>query len=100
MAEWFTRHSPTFVMENPGDVSTRPGLETYPIPFSESSSIRSESGVIRVYDIAGRLVRSIVTEGPFCTWDGRDEQGRKLPNGVYLYSLGDRTTKTVLASRH
>jgi hypothetical protein len=53
---------------------------------------------LKLYDVHGRLLRTIQTP-PLSsglhriTWDGRDEQGRDLPSGVYLYTMesGDWT---------
>jgi len=53
---------------------------------------------LKIYDVHGRLLRTIQTP-PLSsglhriTWDGRDEQGRDLPSGVYLYTMesGDWT---------
>ena len=46
----------------------------------------------RVYDLSGRLVRTLA-EGRFpagehiLTWDGLDDQGRRLPRGMYFTRL-------------
>ncbi len=47
---------------------------------------------IRVYNIAGQPVRTLVDEhqgaGRYTiAWDGRDESGRRLPAGTYVYRL-------------
>lgn len=47
---------------------------------------------LRVYDVSGRLVR-VLFAGPAArgtlsvTWDGRDESGRPVASGVYLFRL-------------
>lgn len=47
---------------------------------------------LRVYDVAGRLVRTLV-DGPLAggedrrTWDGRDDSGRPLGGGLYFGRL-------------
>ena len=44
---------------------------------------------LALFDLAGRLVRRLVTRGRAepgvnsCTWDGRDDAGRALPAGIY-----------------
>ncbi|HZI89740.1 MAG TPA: hypothetical protein VFD83_04735 [Candidatus Polarisedimenticolia bacterium] len=44
---------------------------------------------VRLYDIRGRLVRTL-TRGDFVSafqsviWDGKDEQGRRVPSGLYV----------------
>jgi hypothetical protein len=68
-----------------------------PSPSSGSTSIQfalPERGSvsIRLYDVAGRLVRTLVDEvresGTHeAMWDGRDEGGRRLASGVYFYRM-------------
>ncbi len=38
-----------------------------------------------IYDLSGRRVWSGETEGPSLIWDGRDDLGQQLANGVYVY---------------
>jgi hypothetical protein len=47
---------------------------------------------LQIFDIHGRLLRSIETPPLVAglhriTWDGRDDSGRDLPSGVYLYTV-------------
>ncbi|MGD8395133.1 MAG: FlgD immunoglobulin-like domain containing protein, partial [Candidatus Eiseniibacteriota bacterium] len=47
---------------------------------------------LRVYDVGGRHVRTLVdavldAAGHAVDWDGRDAQGRRLSSGVYFYEL-------------
>jgi flagellar hook assembly protein FlgD len=47
---------------------------------------------LRIYDVAGRLVRNLVDEtSPAGTgqvlWDGRDRTGKPAPGGLYFYRL-------------
>ncbi len=47
---------------------------------------------LRVYDIAGRMVRSLVEETVFAgrhhvVWDGTDQAGAEVSPGVYLYRM-------------
>jgi hypothetical protein len=59
---------------------------TFPVPTRLS---------VRVYDVAGRMVRrladDLVPEGAHrLAWDGRDDRGQPLPAGVYfIRGLGD-----------
>ncbi len=75
-------------------------LQNYPNPFLASTSIRyripetSEYvGVaLRVYDMNGRVVRTLVNgEQPpglhELRWDGRDDRGLKVASGIYPYRL-------------
>jgi hypothetical protein len=68
-----------------------------PNPFCRETEIRysvpDRSHVsLRVYDLAGRLVRTLVEEETrpgihVARWDGRDETGSIAPTGAYLYRL-------------
>jgi hypothetical protein len=69
-----------------------------PNPFDESTLIRytlaGRSSVrIRVYDVAGRVVRTLVDADPQApgdhsvTWDGRNEKGDRVSSGIYFYRL-------------
>jgi len=69
-----------------------------PNPFNPATTIafalpRSESVSLRIYDLAGRLVRTLCRE-EFLeagehrrTWNGRDDTGRTVAAGVFLYRL-------------
>lgn len=44
---------------------------------------------IRVYDLSGRMVRSLVNDFQVaghhrCEWDGRDESGQQSRSGMYF----------------
>jgi hypothetical protein len=70
----------------------------WPNPFSSRTTIqfslpeRTEVN-LRVFDIAGREVRTLV-DGPLpgqwhdVVWDGRDDLGREVPGGIYFLRLG------------
>jgi hypothetical protein len=74
-----------------------------PNPFGAATTIRwvvpnDGTVTLRVFDVAGRLVRTLVNEsvaaGPGAVvWDGRDGAGKRLSSGVYFYRLdaADRT---------
>jgi subtilisin family serine protease len=82
-----------------------------PNPFRGTTSISFDipegdgSAVLRVYDIAGRAVRTL-TEGSVspgshtAVWDGTDSGGRRVAGGIYFYRLTagdfDETRKVVL----
>lgn len=84
------------------DVPARAALEPVllpcaPNPFNPRTTLRFElpsAGPVRldVYDVAGRLVRSLVDETRAAgshevDWDGRDEAGNEVGSGVYLARL-------------
>ncbi len=68
-----------------------------PNPFNPSTTIRFELAKagparVRVYDLSGRLVRTLVDEArpagaQAVAWDGLDGQGRPAASGVYLVRL-------------
>lgn len=75
---------------NPARGSTR---ITFSLP-------REERVILRVYDVAGRAVRTLSRETypaglNGVLWDGRDDAGRRLASGVYLYQL--ITSREVIA---
>lgn len=86
-------------------------LDVFPNPFKQVTNFRFQMSVsgqvqIRIYDAVGRLVKesSIVadTSPKQITWDGRDIQGKQLPNGVYFLKVaaGNYTaTKKLLLVR-
>jgi hypothetical protein len=73
------------------------GLHAFPNPFSRRTSLRMPSGACRpasiaIFDAGGRRVRSIPERGIergalSAAWDGRDDRGRLLPDGVYYLRL-------------
>jgi hypothetical protein len=79
---------PTFVNRLDGNV---------PNPFNPSTTIHYEIGEsgrasLRVYDVSGALVRTLVDRshnpgGYDAHWDGRDAGGRTVSSGVYFYRL-------------
>jgi hypothetical protein len=82
----------------PGSKTPQARLEQgYPNPFSQSAVIRYQVPAparvaLRVYDISGRLVRTLVDgeKGPgLCTevWDGADDSGNHVTSGIYFCEL-------------
>ncbi len=82
------------------DAPARPGAALDPArpnPFNPATSIDFVMGaegraVIRVYDVAGRLVRTLLDERRpagrhTAVWDGRDDDGRTAASGTYFYQL-------------
>jgi hypothetical protein len=69
----------------------------YPNPFNPSTTIRfglPESGAVSltIYDVNGRLVRTLVSSDCAAgmhemTWNARDDAGRVVASGVYVYRL-------------
>jgi len=77
--------------------SVRQGIQLAlnPNPFSDrlslSISVPQRSASVCIYDIEGRLVKRFgvaLDHGQATlTWDGHDEHGRRLSNGVYFAKL-------------
>lgn len=68
----------------------------YPNPFAENLSLAFDRDAVnilnaRIYNLKGQLVREtglwISTDGCASVWDGRDDSGRRCPEGVYLLWL-------------
>lgn len=67
-------------------IAPNPGRGPFELAFSLA---RPEVVRMELMDVAGRRVRTLVDEPRIAghhtvTWNGRDDQGRQLSNGVYL----------------
>ena len=82
-----------------------------PNPFNETTNIefmltQTAFVDVAIYDVKGALVKSFDTQHVTADdkvslqWDGKDENGKSLSNGIYLYSLKvngqDYATKQVI----
>jgi len=107
MASVFANLGVVFLPDEPADAGDgMPAADivlepNYPNPFNPATTItfelaREDLVTLRVYDIAGHLVRTL-TRGIrppgrwTASWDGRNERGGDAPSGTYLYllSVGD-----------
>jgi hypothetical protein len=68
----------------------------YPNPFNPSTNLsftlpEAASYSMRIYNVAGQLVRSYEGMGSqglnVITWDGRDNSGSEVSSGIYFYQL-------------
>ena len=85
---------PTGIGNRPGEVTPDAAIRIYPNPFSESQEIRyllpfDARVQIEVYDLTGRktgiLLSKHLAEGIYnLSWDGRDDRGGILAQGVYI----------------
>ncbi|MCB0313680.1 MAG: T9SS type A sorting domain-containing protein, partial [Calditrichaeota bacterium] len=72
-------------------------LGNYPNPFNPETVIRYQLSVVSevelaVYDLLGRKIVNLVgarqAAGEYrVQWDGRDQAGRSVVSGVYIYRL-------------
>ena len=72
-------------------------LGNYPNPFNPSTTIRftlekSTPAQVTIYNQKGQLVKSFTLDNPAkgmnsITWNGTDDNGRSVANGVYLFRL-------------
>jgi hypothetical protein len=92
----------------PGDVNTR----NYPNPFTYSTNIGFDLETGRrvsvvVFDLSGKPVKSLMDEecaaGTYnLTWDGTNDSGNRVPNGMYFYMLtadGVKVSKKMIYSK-
>ena len=92
-----------FTIETEVGVDLTPGAaafglsQNYPNPFNpvtrtEFSLASSSRVTLRVYDVSGKLVRTLVDEvmgagAHSAVWDGNDDAGRAAASGVYVTRL-------------
>ncbi|HGJ66118.1 TPA: hypothetical protein ENS27_12155, partial [bacterium] len=72
-------------------------LMNYPNPFERETDITfhissvADDVIIKIYTVSGRLIRTLechnVINFVMIHWDGRDEDGKEVANGVYYYKL-------------
>ena len=73
-------------------------FQNYPNPFNSSTNIRFNVNklsevTIRVYDVNGRLIRSLLSRKIFnkgihqIIWDGKNEHGIIVGSGLYFYKI-------------
>ncbi|MGQ0720998.1 MAG: FlgD immunoglobulin-like domain containing protein [Candidatus Eiseniibacteriota bacterium] len=86
--------------------------QSFPNPFADAARIafalpKASPVDLAVYDVSGRLVRTLL-EGPMAAgrhvadWDGRDAEGRKVSSGVYFYRIvagADRAERKMVRLR-
>ncbi|GLR19355.1 type IX secretion system sortase PorU [Portibacter lacus] len=89
-----------FVTDDEGDQLEH--VFNYPNPFSTNTLFQFEHNLpgteleilINIYNVSGQIVKTIehlVLDDGFriddISWDGRDDYGQKIANGVYLYKI-------------
>jgi hypothetical protein len=98
-----------------GKVAEIKNLLNYPNPFTNTTRFVFEHNhpeelletEINIYSISGKPVRTIKqgftaagSRTNELTWDGTDNNGARLPSGVYLYRLNISTEKGVRSSAY
>lgn len=99
---------------NAGNKVTSNNLTITPNPFSTMTTInfgdiqRTHGIELKIFDATGYLVKELLQPTAYSlvpasvTWDGRNDQNRILPSGVYFLELnagGSSTTEKVLLVR-
>jgi len=90
------------VLLKSGEYTLKKETFAFPNPFSplsistriKYSLDRSANVTIRIFDFGMNLVRTVIQNAPrgpsdehLENWDGRDEGGKIVPNGVYFYRI-------------
>jgi hypothetical protein len=79
-----SQRGPSFALGKPYPNPSRSGSK---ISYGIATTCRVS---IRIYDVSGRVVRTLVdvemAPGFYqCEWDGKDNQGTRVPSGTYIY---------------
>jgi len=104
---FFNEPLPGIEYEQPTAINsyTKPSMNITPNPFSRNTRINFSVPVkgnsqLNIYNVSGELVNSITTKSTSITWDGTDEYGKNLINGVYFCELkteyGGIATKAII----
>jgi len=100
-------HDVGILEENENSGIRTPGLTVYPNPSRKNTNIkiqipRSKSqNTLRIFDVNGRLVKNLELPTPYSllptlvSWNGTDEYGRRVANGIYFISCEINNKKMV-----
>lgn len=97
---YYTRISPTEILNLHDELAKNLRLKAYPNPFTDKTTLqfsmeKPEQVRIEVFDIRGRKLATLCDEEVFgnktILWDGRSAQGSKLASGLYLISFNSET---------
>lgn len=80
-----------------GEIRSLSLSQNYPNPFNQFTTIEFnllKSGFVslKIYDILGRKVRTLVSEHlslgyKSVLWDGKNDSGKDVASGIYFYQL-------------
>ncbi|UCF06985.1 MAG: T9SS type A sorting domain-containing protein [bacterium] len=98
VVDWMENITNPDITGDDGDAPPAYSLkQNFPNPFNPSTSIRftmRERGhvTLRIYNVAGQLVRTLVDEvrkaGTYAEpWDGRNDLGKNVTSGIYFYKM-------------
>lgn len=87
-----------YAVDDPQDENFK--ISAFPNPFSSSTTLQfnkttesTENIEIKIYNVKGQLIKTLLSfPNPsfgthVVTWDGRDEKGKEVESGIYLYKL-------------
>jgi len=84
----------TYAFPNPFSPSVHNRLGDTGLVRFQYNTLSDTNVTLKIYDFTMRLVRTVVSSQPrpgnsdiYETWDGTDEGGRQVDNGVYFYRL-------------
>ncbi len=89
----------------PTNEATALSVKCYPNPFSDQVTIeiqlqKSQNLDVKIYDSTGRLIKTLykgdADQNERLIWDGRNQNGVKMPSGSYVLKANDTVEKIVL----
>lgn len=97
-----TMTTSTSAIPSAGDLNLQ---QNYPNPFSHSKTTSTTIAfrlaepapvTLKVFNLLGKEVRTLLNEArpagrSSVSWDGRDNDGRPVPAGIYVYKLSTRS---------
>ena len=97
LRQWMQSIGPTLDISGTETPKSYNLAQNYPNPFNPSTTIRFDMKAkglvtVKIYDVAGRLVRTLVNEvkdaGAYsAVWDGRNNMGADVASGIYFYKM-------------
>lgn len=86
------------------EMPVRAQVQYYPNPFTEQMTIAIANPSLKevsveIFSISRQKIRSLLKaqkgQKISCSWDGRDEQGMEVPQGMYLVKVNEEVRKVV-----